>query len=304
MRFRSKPQVVVRRASFPKPKPSYFLWQGDVDRLMDVMPARVSFDLVVTSPPYNIGKAYEKSQSLGQYLDWQERIIDRLVERLKPTGSICWQVGSRSENGTVEPLDYFLFPIFKRKGLQLRNRIIWRFGHGLHRRHRFSGRHEVVLWFTKSDRYTFNLDAVRIPPKYPAKRAYRGPRVGSYSCHPLGKNPEDVWDIPNVNGRHVEKTDHPCQFPVALAERLVLALTNKGGVVFDPFCGSGSAGVAAAIHSRRFWGADTEEAYVALARRRLAEALRGSARYRPHDREIFDHRRSRLSIPPNRASER
>ena len=109
------------------------------------------FDLVVTSPPYNLGKEYETKLDLREDLKWQEGIITKLVQRLRPTGSICWQVGNYIDNGSIWPLDLELAHIFRNLGLQLRNRIIWRFGHGLHAQRRFSGRYEVVLWFTKSD---------------------------------------------------------------------------------------------------------------------------------------------------------
>lgn len=133
--------------------------------------------------------------------------------------------------------------MFKEYKLQMRNRIIWHFGHGLHSKKRFSGRYEVVLWYTKSNEYTFNLDDVRVPSKYPGKRHFKGPKAGQLSGHPLGKNPDDVWNIPNVKSNHVEKTSHPCQFPVGLIERLTLALTNKSELIFDPFAGVASAGV-------------------------------------------------------------
>jgi len=120
------------------------------------------------------------------------------------------------------PLDIQFDPIFRKHGLSLRNRIIWHFGHGLHNKRRFSGRYEVILWYTKSDNYVFNLDDVRIPSKYPGKRHFKGPKTGQLSGNPKGKNPEDVWDIPNVKSNHVEKTEHPCQFPVGLVERLIL----------------------------------------------------------------------------------
>jgi len=291
-------RVTVRSRLIPDLRVRNLLWRGDVLEFLRRLPTRPLFDLVVTSPPYNIGKSYETRVSADSYVRWQREVIGEILCRVKDSGSICWQVGSASDNGSVAPLDYLLHPVFQEQGLVLRNRIIWHFGHGLHRRNRFSGRYEVVLWYTKGDDYVFNLDPVRIPSKYPGKRSYRGPNYGELSSHPLGKNPEDVWDIPNVKGRHVEKTAHPCQFPVGLIERLVLALTNRGALVFDPFCGVGSAGVAAAIHSRRFWGADVASDYLRTAKGRISAALAGRAAYRPHDREIFDHRRSSLSRRP------
>jgi adenine-specific DNA-methyltransferase len=194
-----------------------------------------SMKLVVTSPPYNLGKEYEKRRSRTAYYDQQKAVIEEAIRVLHPDGSICWPVGNYVENGEIEPLDIILYPIFKEAGLKLRNRIIWTFGHGLHCQNRFSGRYETILWFTKRDDYTFNLDPVRIPIKYPNKKHFKGPRKGELSSNPLGKNPTDIWDIPNVKSNHVEKTDHPCQFPVGLVERLVLALTDEGDAVLDPY---------------------------------------------------------------------
>ena len=274
------------------------VFQMDAGRFLDELPRREVFDLIVTSPPYNIGKAYETEMPLCEYISWQRDIVTKLYPLLKETGSICWQTGSYVKKGAIRPLDIELAPLFYDLGLRLRNRIVWRYGHGLHCKHRFSGRYETVLWFTKSEDYTFNLDAVRIPAKYPGKRSFRGKDRGQLSGNPLGKNPEDVWDIPNVTGNHVEKTAHPCQFPVGLVERLVLALTNEGGLVFDPFAGSASAGVAALLHGRRFWGCEIREDYAEIGKDRLEKTLSGEIRYRPHDKPIYDGSGSALAQIP------
>lgn len=270
----------------------------DVEKFLDSLPQNPIFDLVVTSPPYNIGKEYEKKVALEQYIEWQKRIIQKIYIRLKDTGSICWQVGNYVDNGAIVPLDFEIAPIFKELNMQLRNRIIWHFGHGLHSKRRFSGRYEVVLWYTKSDNYIFNLDAVRIPSKYPGKRSFKGPKKGQPSGNPLGKNPEDVWDIPNIKGNHVEKTSHPCQFPVGLIERLVLATTNEGALVFDPFAGVATAGVAAIVHNRTFWGCEIVEEYIDIGKSRLQASLDGTIKYRPVDRPIYDPKKSNLSKRP------
>jgi len=283
----------------PKKLPDYLIWNGDVEKFLSKLPMKPIFDLVVTSPPYNIGKSYEKKTELANYLQWQETIIKAIVPRLKDTGSICWQVGNFIDNGQIAPLDIELHPIFKSVGLQLRNRIIWHFGHGLHNKKRFSGRYEVVLWYTKSENYTFNLDAVRLPSKYPGKRHFKGPNTGKISGNPLGKNPEDVWSIPNCKSNHIEKTIHPCQFPVGLIERLALAFTNCGDLIFDPFAGVASAGVAAIIHKRNFWGCEILKEYAEIGKQRLDEALNGNARYRSHDKPLYDHTQSSLSKLPD-----
>lgn len=276
----------------------FALWQDDVEKLLTNLPKEPLFDLVVTSPPYNLGKSYEKKTGLPEYMEWQKRIIDLIVPRVAATGSICWQVGNYVDNGQIIPLDFQFDPIFRSHGFALRNRIIWHFGHGLHNKHRFSGRYEVVLWYTRSDDYVFNLDAVRVPSKYPGKRHFKGPKAGKLSGNPRGKNPEDVWSIPNVKSNHIEKEDHPCQFPVGLIERLVLALTNESNLVFDPFAGVGSAGVAAALHNRRFWGAEIVGEYVAAGSKRISDAIGGQARYRPHNKPLYDHTKSKLSHQP------
>src|SRR2546425_5232849 len=282
----------------------YVLWNGDVTSFLDRLPDKPLFDLVVTSPPYNLGKEYENKTKFEKYLRWQETIIGQILRRVKPSGSVCWQVGNFVDNGQIIPLDIEFAPLFKAQGLQLRNRIVWHFGHGLHSKRRFSGRYEVVMWYTKSDQYIFNLDAVRVPAKYPGKKHFKGPRAGQLSGNPMGKNPEDVWSIPNVKSNHVEKTGHPCQFPVGLIERLVLALTNPGGLVFDPFSGVGSTGVAAALHGRSFWGAEIDKRYVDTARQRIEETLQGKVRYRPHDRPLYDHTQSNLSKRPTEWADR
>lgn len=247
-----------------------------------------SMQLIITSPPYNIGKAYEKKRSQEVYLEEQAGCIAEAVRILKPSGSICWQVGNHVDDGEIFPLDVLLYPLFKTHGLKLRNRIVWTFGHGLHCQKRFSGRHETILWFTKSDDYVFNLDDVRIPAKYPHKKHFKGPNKGKISGNPLGKNPEDVWDIPNVKSNHVEKTDHPCQFPVGLVERLVLALTNKGDSVLDPYLGVGSSAVAALKHDRNAFGCDLDKNYIKTTWERIHALRAGTLRTRPMNKPVYD----------------
>lgn len=243
--------------------------------------------LVVTSPPYNIGKKYEKKAKIDDYLQGQRETLRESVRILGDDGSLCWQVGNHLVGTEVKPLDILIYPICEALGLRLRNRIIWHFEHGLHCSRRFSGRYETILWFTKSDQYVFNLDGVRVPQKYPGKKHFKGPKAGQYSCHPLGKNPGDLWIIPNVKHNHVEKTVHPCQFPIELVERLVLALTNPGDLVVDPYIGVGTTACAAVLHKRRAAGADTVKEYLDVARRRVELALLGKLPRRPMDRPVY-----------------
>ncbi|OIN95564.1 MAG: site-specific DNA-methyltransferase [Deltaproteobacteria bacterium CG1_02_45_11] len=263
------------------------LYSGDCLKLLKTIPDE-SLNLVVTSPPYNIGKEYEKRLRLGSYIDQQAAVIRECVRCLSPQGSICWQVGNYIDNGAIIPLDTVLYPIFTDLGLKMRNRIIWHFEHGLHCARRFSGRYETIIWFTKNDKYVFNLDPVRVPQKYPGKKYFKGPNAGKYSCNPLGKNPGDLWVIPNVKSNHVEKTDHPCQYPVELIERLVLSMTNEGDWVLDPFLGTGTSIIAAIRHKRRGAGAELIGKYIELAKKRIEQELAGTLRTRPMDKPIYD----------------
>lgn len=213
-------------------------------------------------------------------------------------GSICWQVGNYVNKGEVFPLDIYYYQIFKKLGLKLRNRIIWHFGHGLHAQHRFSGRYETILWFTKSDNYIFNLDDVRVPSKYPGKRHFKGPKKGQLSGNPRGKNPSDIWEIvvkdwknelwniPNVKSNHPEKTSHPCQYPIELVERCILALTNRNSWVLDPFSGVGSAIIAAIKNERNAIGIDKETEYCKIAEKRIEDLIDGKLKFRPINKVI------------------
>jgi len=263
------------------------VYPGDCLELLGAIPDE-SMRLIVTSPPYNIGKEYETKLKLETYLDQQAQVIRECIRALSPKGSICWQVGNYVHNGYIIPLDTVLYPIFTRYKLKMRNRIVWHFGHGLHCSKRFSGRYETIVWFTKSDDYVFNLDPIRVPQKYPGKKHFKGPNIGKYSSNPLGKNPSDVWVIPNVKSNHVEKTEHPCQFPVELIERLVLSLTNEGDWVFDPFLGTGTTIIAALRHNRRAAGAEVVSRYLKIAHNRIQQELAGTLRTRPLNKPVYD----------------
>jgi len=201
-------------------------------------------------------------------------------------------VGNFIDDGEIIPLDTLFYPIFKAEGLTLRNRIIWHYGHGSHCTKRLSPRYETILWFTKGDNYVFNLDNIRIPSKYPNKKHYKGPKKGEISSNPMGKNPSDVWEvlnhdfesciweIPNVKSSHCEKTTHPCQFPIELAERCILAFTNQGDLVLDPFCGSGSTILAAEKNQRLSIGMDIMSTYCELAINRLTQLRQGTLKTR------------------------
>ena len=246
-----------------------------------------SIDLIVTSPPYFIGKEYDPSRHIVDFEKTILRLLPEIQRILKPGGSVCWQLGNYVSQNEIIPLDYVAATAMATiDSFFLRNRIIWTYSHGTHERRRFSGRHETILWYTYGDKYYFDLDIVRVPQKYPSKRHYKGPNKGDYSGNPRGKNPGDywqfgaIWDIPNVKANHVEKTPHPCQYPIALVRRLILALCPLNGTVLDPFVGSGTTAVAALLDRRNFVGCDIVDAYLSIAESRIDALSRDELRFR------------------------
>ena len=258
------------------------------------------FSLIISSPPYNIGKSYEIKTTLENYIDNQIILIKDLYRICKDNGSIVWQIGNFVSNGEIYPLDIYFYKIFKELGMKLRNRIIWHFNHGLHASKRLSGRYETLLWFTKSDNYIFNLDPIRVPSKYPGKRYYKGSKKGLLSGNKLGKNPSDFWDfikyefdngvidIPNVKANHPEKTIHPCQFPIELVERFVLALTNENDIILDPFGGVGSSLIAGIKHDRRAMIIEKELQYVKIAIDKVNDYFIGKLKTREIGTRIYE----------------
>lgn len=227
-------------------------------------------DLVVSSPPYNLGKEYESKRALEHYIEEQAAVLRECFRVLKSTGSIFWQVGAYSENGQLIPLDIRFFPILENLGMQPRNRIVWIRQHGLHARRKFSARHETLLWFTKSDEYKFSLEKIRVPQKYQNKKYHKGDKRGALSCNPDGKNPGDIWAFRNVKHNHEEQTIHPCQFPEDLIARIILSTTDEGDVVYDPYMGTGTVAVVAKEEGRAYLGAELDEDYYEISERRIS----------------------------------
>ena len=249
-----------------------------------------SVSLIVTSPPYCIGKEYENlTDDIDSFKNLNKSVIKECIRLLKPGGSLCWQVGFHIKNSVIVPLDCLIYNIVqeintllpKDEQLLLHNRIVWTFGHGLNAEKRLSGRYETIMWFTKGPKYLLDLDSIRVPQKYPGKKYSRGPKAGQYSGNPLGKNPTDVWDIPNVKANHVEKTNHPCQFPIVIPQRLIKCLTNKGDVVLDPFSGSGTTAIACIVEERKFIGCEIKKCYFDIIKKRVTDAFGGNIPYRP-----------------------
>jgi adenine-specific DNA-methyltransferase len=299
LKARQKAETCPVKPSKPSSGLNALILQGDCRETLRSIRSE-SIRLIITSPWYNVGKEYETNQTLEDYLENMRPILRELRRVLVPDGSLCWEVGNFVKDGEVFPLDIYFYRLFKDLGFKLRNRIAWHRRHGVHATKRFSGRYEVVMWFTNGEDYVFNLDNVRVPQRYPNKTQYKlGVEHGTLSGHPSGANPSDVWeimtdewesglwDIPACKANHPEKTDHPCQFPVEMAERLVLALSDEGDVVLDPFGGTGSTVIAALKHGRMGVMCERITEYVQIARERLTDFANGTLRLRPLGRPVY-----------------
>lgn len=235
-------------------------------------------NLTVTSPPYNIGKEYEKLMPLAEYLDWCKSWLNEIYRLTKRDGALWLNLGYLEIPGKARaiPIPYLLW---KHIPFYLNQEVVWNYGAGVHTKRMFSPRNEKFLWCVKStDEYTFNLDEVRDPNvKYPNQK-----KNGKLKCNPLGKNPSDVWEFPKVTSGEQrsskERTAHPAQFPLAVIDRIVKACSNTGDIILDPFMGSGTTALAALENDRQVIGFEISEQYCEIAADRIRHYLR--------DREI------------------
>lgn len=215
------------------------------------------FDLVVTSPPYNAGKEYEGDKSWSEYENFAKAWTGAVASRLNDDGSLWINVGYflKATNQAI-PLTYLYYQACP---LKLVQEIVWRFEGGMSYSNRFSHRTERWMWFSKNpDKANFNLDAIRTKTITKDRRN-----------NPAGKNPGDCWYYNRVTNNSPQKHGHPCQFPEDMITRVILACSDKGDLVLDPFMGSGTTGVVSKIRGRSFVGFETNPGYFAEARKRM-----------------------------------
>ncbi|MFA5489927.1 MAG: site-specific DNA-methyltransferase [Candidimonas sp.] len=224
-----------------------------------------SFDLVITSPPYNAGKEYEKSLQIDEYEKWSSEWIREILKLLKPNGAFWLNVGYTkiSETETL-PLTYLFYPLAINAGFHLIQEIVWHYEGGMSYKRRFTHRTERWMWFVRNPKdYTFNLDTIRDPSlnKTQDKR----------NNH-LGKNPTDYWYFNRVvggNGKTSEKSSHPCQFPEKMIERIILGCSNSGDRILDPFGGSGTTATVGTTLGRQCTYIEKDIKYFTEAERRI-----------------------------------
>lgn len=228
-----------------------------------------SIDLILTSPPYNIGKEYEKILPIEEYIEWSKSWLENIPNALKKDGAFWLNLGyvKYKESARALPLVYLLWDKVK---LYLMQEIVWNYGAGVACKKALSPRNEKWLWYVKNpENYTFNLDDIRDPDvKYPNSK-----KNGKLRCNTLGKNPSDVWQIAKVtsgkNRSSSERTEHPAQFPLDLIDRIVLGFSNKNEIVLDPFMGSGTTAISALKHHRKVIGFEIRKDYCDLQIERI-----------------------------------
>jgi len=217
-------------------------------------------DLIVADPPYNLGKEYGNgSDSLERmdYLDFTKTWLTQAVRVLKPNGSIYVFMGFRF----IAHLYLLLEEHFH---LRFNSWICWNYTQGMGRKRGFSPRHDDILFFTKGDKYTFNLDQVRVPQKFFRTRN-----------NMRGANPGDVWEFSHVHYCQSNRTLHPTQKPEGLIERIILASSNPNDLVVDPFAGSGTTLRVCQQVGRRTIGIELSSDYVRLIHDRLTAPFDG-----------------------------
>lgn len=243
----------------------YFI--GDCRELLKTIPDN-SVRLVVTSPPYNIGKPYGKYKDKIALNDWESLIRDvtkEVVRILTPDGSFFLNLSPvpYGEGKEILPLPFIGYQIFKDCGLHLRNMITWTFNNMQNCTNRLSGRYENILWGVKDiNNYIFNLDDIRVP--YITQNDKR--LVGG-----TGRNPTDVWYFDRVNNMTKKKLNlnHPTVYPLPMIERIIKMSSNIGDTVLDPFVGSGTTLVAAKKLGRSGIGFELDEKYAMEIEQRL-----------------------------------
>lgn len=270
------------------------LYRGDSTQMMKHIPPR-SVPLTVTSPPYNIGKEYEEIIEANDYVQWVESWARQIHHITSDNGSLWLNIGYMPLNGKAKalPISYLLWdriPFF------LIQEIVWNYGAGVAGKLFFSPRNEKFLWYVKNEKdYVFNLDDVRDPNvKYPSQK-----KNGKLRCNPGGKNPTDVWQIAKVTSgkdrSSKERTAHPAQFPLELVNRVILASSQLGDVVFDPFCGSGSLLEAAARAGRKAIGIEINEKYISVAAERI-RSYRKSICEKNSQNDLFVQKTTDISL--------
>ena len=197
-----------------------------------------SIQLVICDPPYNLEIA--AWDHLPNYTAWASDWIEEVVRVLSPTGSFILFGGTQYQNETGGDLLELMHYIRHETPLILINVVIWYYRNGMSAHRFFANRHEEIVWYAKTKKYTFNLDEVRVPFDEETKQIYLNDKRLNRDSVEKGKNPTNVWEIHRLNANSIERVGHPTQKPIELIRRFVRALSCPNDVVLDFFAGSGT----------------------------------------------------------------
>lgn len=199
-----------------------------------------SVQLVLIDPPYNLELDYW--DSFPNYLDWAKQWIDEIYRIMSDNGNCVIFGGFQFQDLKQGDLLEILYYIRHHTNLRLINLIIWYYKNGMSAHRYFANRHEEAIWLSKTKKYYFDLDSVRVPYSEEAKKAaLKDKRLRPENIE-KGKNPTNVWEIGRLNGNSTERVGHPTQKPTEIIRRLVKALSYEGSLVLDFFAGSGTTG--------------------------------------------------------------
>ena len=219
-----------------------------------------SIDLIVADPPYNLGKDYGNNHDLKgfeEYILFTREWLSEAKRVLKPEGSIYVFMGVRFISYLYDIMDRDIKLFFN-------SWIVWHYTQGMGKTKGFSPRHDDILVFNKGKNFTFNLDGIRVPQKFYRERN-----------NMRGANPGDVWQFSHVHYSNPNRQNHPTQKPEGIIERIVLASSNKGDIVLDPFSGSGTTLRVCQQLGRKAIGFELNPEYVAMTEQRLSEPFSG-----------------------------
>ncbi|MBR0260376.1 MAG: site-specific DNA-methyltransferase [Selenomonadaceae bacterium] len=220
-----------------------------------------SVALITTDPPYNLNKnygIYQDNLNFTEYMDFSRKWLTQAKRVLKDDGSIYLFMG-------VRYISYVYAVLEQELGMTFNSWITWFYTQGIGKTKGFSPRHDDILFFTKHPKnYTFNLDEIRVPQKF--YRSINNMR---------GANPGNVWQFSHVHYCNENRRSHPTQKPEGLFERIILASSNEGDTVLDPFVGSGTTLRVCQQLNRNCIGIDINSSYVEMSKRRLSEPFRG-----------------------------
>ncbi|MCK5114155.1 MAG: site-specific DNA-methyltransferase [Phycisphaerae bacterium] len=240
--------------------------QGDCIEILGKV-TEPAADLIFADPPFNIGykyDVYEDRKAYDEYYQWTHDWMAACQKILKPNGSFWVAIGD----------DYAaeVRVIARKLGLNLRNWVIWHYTFGQATKNKFARSHTHLFYFTNTTNpkaITFNDMEIRVP-------SARQTTYADKRANPKGKIPDDVWSFSRVCGTFNERVKwHPCQMPQRVLERIIKVSSNPGDMVIDPFSGSGTTMVAAAMLGREYFGTDLSEDYVAKSKIRIADTLAG-----------------------------